>query len=230
MKFNAANDWIGGEWPLKAGTSWKAFLLHTTTGLGGFAIIASSATFTICDGVCGGPTSTAVNAAKSDITALITKNKKLAAKFLRLSFHDCVGGCDGCVDLTDSDNNGLLIPIKALQPVVSAHESSQTGLTRADIWSLAGLVGADVSKPKTSTASFSFDSVGRVNCENANTVCKNKLGVQQACNATLGPGRIHPSMNLNSQQVLTFFSSNFGFSTKETGRSSFTCPCQYINE
>ena len=35
--------------------------------------------------------------AKSDILALTTNNIPLKAKFLRLGFHDCVGGCDGCV-------------------------------------------------------------------------------------------------------------------------------------
>lgn len=25
----------------------------------------------------------------------------LAAKFVRMGFHDCVGGCDGCVDMTN---------------------------------------------------------------------------------------------------------------------------------
>ena len=35
--------------------------------------------------------------AKADILALTTNNIPLKAKFLRLGFHDCVGGCNGCV-------------------------------------------------------------------------------------------------------------------------------------
>ena len=31
----------------------------------------------------------------------------LAAQALRLSFHDCVGGCDGCVNVAQAANIGL---------------------------------------------------------------------------------------------------------------------------
>lgn len=34
---------------------------------------------------------------RRDLETLITNNITLGAKFLRLGFHDCVGGCDGCV-------------------------------------------------------------------------------------------------------------------------------------
>ena len=27
----------------------------------------------------------------------------------RLAFHDCVGGCNGCLDTTNPDNNGLKV-------------------------------------------------------------------------------------------------------------------------
>jgi hypothetical protein len=49
--------------------------------------------------------------ARSEIGDLITSKQKLAQKFVRLGFPDCVGACDGCVDLTNPDNNGLDIPI-----------------------------------------------------------------------------------------------------------------------
>jgi hypothetical protein len=38
---------------------------------------------------------------KTDIKALIAANPALAPKFVRLTFHDCVGGCNGCVDMTN---------------------------------------------------------------------------------------------------------------------------------
>lgn len=34
------------------------------------------------------------------------------AGFIRLLFHDCVGGCDGCVNLLNPGNNGK--PVKSL--------------------------------------------------------------------------------------------------------------------
>ena len=46
-------------------------------------------------------------------------NRELIPKLLRLGFHDCVGGiCDGCVDLNDMDNNGLLEAMDGLLPAV----------------------------------------------------------------------------------------------------------------
>jgi len=38
---------------------------------------------------------------KTDIKALIAANPALAPKLVRLTFHDCVGGCNGCVDMTN---------------------------------------------------------------------------------------------------------------------------------
>ena len=31
----------------------------------------------------------------------------MAPKAVRLSFHDCIGGCNGCLDLTNGNNAGL---------------------------------------------------------------------------------------------------------------------------
>ena len=77
------------------------------------------------------------------MTRLIDESEReLIPKFLRLGFHDCVGGCDGCVDLTNRDNTGLKEPIEAIYPIVDKFKESYS---RADIWALATLVAADVS-------------------------------------------------------------------------------------
>jgi len=78
----------------------------------------------------------------------ITNGTNLAAKFLRLSFHDAVGGSDGCVDMSSPDNAGLEIPIDALRPIVAQYATRTTGLSRADIWALAGLTGAEISRTR----------------------------------------------------------------------------------
>ena len=80
---------------------------------------------------------------RSEVTRLIDESEReLIPKFLRLGFHDCVGGCDGCVDLTNRDNTGLKEPIEAIFPIVDKFKESYS---RADIWALATLVAADVS-------------------------------------------------------------------------------------
>jgi len=100
---------------------------------------------------------------RSDFETLITKNITLAAKFLRLAFHDCTGGCDGCVDLQEIKNRGLELPIAELEPLVEKYNGL---LSRADMWAMAALVGADISQPRGDfRVDFKFDSWGRRNCE-----------------------------------------------------------------
>jgi len=228
--------------PIKTGTityrnalaagSWKIVLTHDEANGAPYAGLAQSSTFTVRSSCSPAPTpvrvptpspgsslsiAATVSAATSDIRSIIigqNGNQALAAKFLRLIFHDCVGGCDGCVDLTDPDNFGLLVPIQALRPVVSRH--AKAGFTRADVWALAAVVGVDVMQPSNRRINFNLDSVGRVNCEVANTVCRNAAGTQQACSDIRGPARFIPGMNTPSRTLFSFFSNEFGFSIKET--------------
>jgi Peroxidase len=51
----------------------------------------------------------AIPLVKADIKALIDANPALAPKFVRLTFHDCVGGCNGCVDMTNVSLPSVLI-------------------------------------------------------------------------------------------------------------------------
>lgn len=137
------------------------------------------------------------------IVLLIDAEPALAAKFLRLGFHDCVGGCDGCVDMEDPDNNGLLIPIKKLEQIVEEH----TELSRADIWALATLVGArEAQNTKTNAPeyrSFAFPGHGRQDCAHAQT------GIG-------GPKRHLPSANMATGDVLKYFEEEFNFTADET--------------
>jgi Peroxidase len=140
----------------------------------------------------------ALKLARNDIETIISSNMGIEAKFVRLVFHDCVGDCDGCVDLTDKNNNGLDIPINALVPTVAKYKKF---LTRGDVWMLAGLVAAEVSQQGT-TVSFDMEFVGRPNCA--------------ANEPNGGPVRALPSAQFNTAQVLDYFKTNFGFSNRET--------------
>ena len=153
---------------------------------------------------------------KNAIIARINQQATLAAKFVRLGFHDCVGGCDGCVDLQNPDNNGLDVPIVALDQVLNQLPTSQTGLSRADVWALAALTGAEVSQPNNNNAvDFPMFWVGRTDCEELD-VCRNAAGQEVLCNSVNGPHRDLPSADLNTTGIVHFFSTNFGFSPRET--------------
>ena len=156
-----------------------------------------------------------IEAAKSSIESLIEDEPQLSPKFVRLGFHDCVGGCDGCVDLEEPDNNGLEVPIAALDSVVD--EFIGSGMSRADIWALAALVGAEVAQPNNQAAiNFPMMWVGRVDCENTGNDCLDGNNNPVPCSAVRGPHRVLPPMDLNTTGVTHFFSQTFGFTPRET--------------
>ena len=156
------------------------------------------------------PVTCEIHATRRVLAAAIEADKALAAKFLRLAFHDCVGGCDGCVDMNDPENRGLELPVAALEaalePLTLAH------LTRADAWSLAALVAADASQSTSPSAGagpldFRFDYVGRENCEDNCETCGPRAGPR---------GRGFPDANLHTAELLRFFEEEFGFDARRT--------------
>ncbi len=67
----------------------------------------------------------------------------LIAGLVRLSFHDCLGGCDGCLNLErNPDNAGLWRITDAMEPLYQNHS---TLLSRADFWGLAAVVALDLA-------------------------------------------------------------------------------------
>jgi len=136
--------------------------------------------------------------ASNAIRALSTQ--ALRAKFVRLGFHDCIGGCDGCIDFANDDNAGLDIPINALAEVVNTY--AVNGLTRADIWALAAMIGAEDSQRNNDGLDYDFQWYGRPDCG--------------ATGGLGGPDRILPGPDFNTTGLLHFFSSEFGFDERQT--------------
>jgi len=136
---------------------------------------------------------------QSDIENLIIESKyRLIPKLIRLGFHDCVGECDGCVDMGNKFNEGLDIPINALNNIVQKYTADQfTGFSRADVWALAATTAANMSQ---STLDFPFSWIGRVDCKDK---------------ATKGPSREMPSSDFKTIQVLEYFQRNFEFNESQ---------------
>ena len=197
------------SWPLPAGR-YRA-VLSRNAGSEPWPVIAFSEAFEVQQT----PQQAAVQAARSDIVQIINNEPKMAAKFLRLSFHDCVGGCDGCVDLLDIKNEGLLEPIEALQSVVDDHAGPDRLLSRADIWMLSAFAGIDVTQGPQ-RIDFPLRHIGRVNCEDANTICRNEAGTQVVCNQVRGPFRFVPPNDITTHDLFEFFDNEFGFTVKQT--------------
>jgi hypothetical protein len=108
----------------------------------------------------------AIEDAKDWIANIIGNDDEMGPKFVRLGFHDCVGGCDGCIFLDNPDNFGLQLPIDELVPVVEFYSSQ---LTRADVWVLAAVHAADLAREDDDndggTGYFPFDFYGRPKCD-----------------------------------------------------------------
>lgn len=159
----------------------------------------------------------AMAAVRAEVQSIIEARRPLAAKFVRLGFHDCVGGCDGCVDLDLHDNFGLDVPIAALDPVVDAYANVASGLTRADIWAFAALLGAELSQPSTGDyVTFPMTWFGRQGCEHLNDNCFNEDGVLVACDKTHGPHRVLPGPDLTTAEVVLYFDQEFGYTARDT--------------
>merc|ERR1719209_2624530 len=80
------------------------------------------------------PTRSKVEEIEQELDKVIKKKKLPAA--VRLAFHDCVGGCDGCIDKDKPNNAGLEPFVKALEPTFKRYENI---LTRADFWALTSI-------------------------------------------------------------------------------------------
>ena len=57
---------------------------------------------------------------------------------VRLTFHDCVGGCDGCLNVNDQENAGLGDLVASLEAVYQSGGLSDI-ISRPDMWALLGI-------------------------------------------------------------------------------------------
>jgi len=145
-----------------------------------------------------------INYVRAQVSKLIKDSEReLIPKFLRLGFHDCVGGCDGCVDMTNPDNAGLQEPIDAIYPIVEKFKGSYS---RADIWAMATLVSADLAVVDGRPHGYHFlmRYIGRTDCDGADA-----KGVG-------GPDITMPTNQLTTHELLAFFKDNFDMDTDET--------------
>lgn len=116
--------------------------------------------------------------------------------------------------MSNQANLGLTKPMDALTDVVTQHAAD--GVTRADIWALAATVGADILQRSNSRIDFTFNTWGRVNCEDTGSPCLDENGNTVTCSSTLGSHRPHPGVNMFTADVYQFFLDEFGFDQTDT--------------
>jgi hypothetical protein len=206
---------VSWTWPIPAGT-YRAFLLRGRQAP--YQVLGEvSTSFEVVVNDHLERVVPAIQAIEQDIRELIAQNETMGPKFVRLGFHDCTGGCDGCVDMTFADNAGLHIPIDALRPIVNNHESADLGISRADIWAMAALIGADVAQTRSEIkVDFAMEFIGRVNCESTGRLCLDFNGTARECRDTLGPHVPLPEPDITTDELFHFFFEEFGLDVQET--------------
>ena len=137
------------------------------------------------------------------VSGILNSDEDLGPTFLRLAFHDCVGGgCNGSVDITDPDNAGLDEPIESLIPLVDCF--APQNLTRADIWVLAALQSMELLQDTESEddvlVTFPFQYYGRSSMDYME----------------IGNGEVMPGAHFTTSEVLQYFNDTFGYTTQET--------------
>merc|ERR1719397_791074 len=156
-------------------------------------------------GDCAGLTST-------QVSQVIRKARKVVGPakpaMLRLTFHDCVGGCDGCLNVADPDNAGLEALVAGLEEIYQSEELGEV-LSRADLWALLGVWAVqqtidnsnedceDCDTGPDQTLDFKW---GRVDCDTA-----------PYSDSLLN----YPSGLLNHDELMSFFDSEFGYTERE---------------
>lgn len=141
-----------------------------------------------------------IAAAKTDIAYLVIANPPLSALFLRMMFHDCVGGrCDGCINMANPDNAKLDSVMYSLETLVNKYEP--LGLTRPDLWALATTTGIELSMPDDEFVAIPFTTIGRQPCS--------------ATEITQGPNPEIFSHNIDTDDIITFFRAHFAFTPQE---------------
>jgi hypothetical protein len=131
---------------------------------------------------------------------IVDSEDEMIPKFLRLGFHDSVGGImDGCVDLNDGDNKGLLEPMEVLKGC-PAHFKHM--VSRADCWAMATIAASEAAAAKDPNVpadlEYPYTFIGRCDCVEADDI------------GHPGPKRELPSPDLPTDGVIDYFSDHYG--------------------
>jgi len=121
--------------------------------------------------------------------------RELLPKMLRLVFHSCTGpdGCNGCVNMDNVDNRGLIEPMEGIYPLVQKYKGK---LSRADVWAVCAVEAASMAT--NNGRNFALHYIGRQDCSDADEI---------------GSGGSNPDMcsvDMTHNEMMTFFKDNFG--------------------
>lgn len=149
-----------------------------------------------------------------------------ASTIVRLSFHDCVGGCDGCINIGNPSNAGLEDAIAIMEDVYTTVKNDNIDITRADLWAIGGRAAADYGMEgmpnhrdydssqtwrtvvlawiNDGLSDFPTFKTGRVDCDSATD------------DGYTTDEHVFPSAHDNFDEVMKYFTDEFGFTNDQT--------------
>lgn len=131
---------------------------------------------------------------------------KLRALILRLGFHDCVGGCNGCINFNNPDNAGL-------QPAVSILTTSYYANGFDKIISLADYFAlATTLSIKKAIQDGNMQRSGKLNVPCPVPCFSMQWGRKDAANGCSRDASELPSPTMTGDQMFNYFYREFGFS------------------
>jgi len=150
-----------------------------------------------------------VDQAKVDLRKdLFSRRPDRYATAVRIAFHDCVGGCDGCINKQNPDNAGFMFD--SLEIMNRIYDNVYTSkMSRADFWILTAVTALEESL-KFNNANLTSSYINPVDF-------KFRYG---RCDCSTSPitsvDRGFPSGHSNYKEVMQFFKNEFGFSMRES--------------
>jgi len=153
-------------------------------------------------------TTSQVDSIKNELRTVI-RGPSLATA-VRLSFHDCVGGCNGCLNVENDDNAGLANIVADLDALYTTN-GYDTILSRADFWALTGIYAVD------KTIELNNDDCDDDECLVPDSGLVFQWGRQDCDTAPYTDVDVGlPSATGDYIDTTSFFSGEFGFDVNET--------------
>ena len=133
---------------------------------------------------------------------------KLRALILRLGFHDCVGGCNGCINFNNPDNAGLQPGVTFLNSTYYANGFNNI-ISLADFFALATTLSV-----KNAVEDSNLQRSGKATSPCPVPCFAMKWGRKDAVDCSNDASEL-PSPTMTGTQMFTYFNNEFGFSKNQ---------------
>lgn len=130
------------------------------------------------------------------------------AGYIRLIFHDCAGGCNGCINFANAVNRGLESEVADLEGIYQ-RKNYENIISRADFWAYAAQLAVEKGLANSQARCHSAD------CKAADPGMVFRYG-RKDCPTSPFTTRFVDIAGPRGQDDTGFFAREFGFTDQET--------------